>query len=177
MTIPNAVAALVSAQRLQAVPPDIVAARARLARADQKLAAARQIARIDIEVAYFTAYDATRIAVTAHMLSLGYRVRAVPRVHEAVGVYAEAMLNTPSASQFQRMRRRRNRAEYDDIIIGRRTSKPILPTLKRSSMPSARTSRPERRAVRYRSPAAASASRMPRSKTLRSLPRGLQDAS
>jgi hypothetical protein len=119
MTVPNAVAALVGAQRLQVVPADIVAARARLARADQKLAAARQIARIDIEVAYVTTYDATRIAVTAHMLSLGYRVRAVPRAHEAVGVYAEAMLNTPSASEFQRMRRRRNKAEYDDIIIGR----------------------------------------------------------
>lgn len=79
MTVPNAVAALVSAQRLQVVPADIVAARARLARADQKLAAAPQIARIDIE----------------------------------------AMLNTPSASQFQRIRRRRNKAEYDDIIIGR----------------------------------------------------------
>jgi hypothetical protein len=62
MTVPNAVVALVSAQRLQAVPPDIVAARARLARADQKLAA-RHLARIDIEVAYLTAYDATRIAV------------------------------------------------------------------------------------------------------------------
>jgi hypothetical protein len=119
MTVPNAVAALVSEQRLQAVPADIVAARARLARADQKLEAARKIARIDIEVAYVTAYDATRIAVTAHMLSVGYRVRAVPRAHEAVGLYAEAVLNTPSASQFQRIRRRRNKAEYDDIIIGR----------------------------------------------------------
>jgi hypothetical protein len=119
MTVPNQVAALVGAQRLQVVPADIVAARARLARADQKLEAARKIAGIDIEVAYVTAYDATRIAVTAHMLSLGYRVRAVPRAHEAVGLYAEAVLNTPSASQFQRIRRRRNKAEYDDIIIGR----------------------------------------------------------
>lgn len=52
------------------------------------------------------------------MLSLGYRVRAVARAHEAVGVYAEAMVDTPSAFEFQRMRRRRNKSEYDDIVIG-----------------------------------------------------------
>lgn len=72
MTLPNAVAALVTAQRLQRVPADVAAGRARLARAERKLTAARKIAAIDVEVAYVTAYDATRIAVTAHMLSIGY---------------------------------------------------------------------------------------------------------
>ncbi len=57
-------------------------------------------------------------AVTAHMLSIGYRVRAVARAHEAVGAYAEAMISTPHAVEFQRMRRLRNKAEYDDIVIG-----------------------------------------------------------
>jgi hypothetical protein len=28
------------------------------------------------------------------------------------------MINTPSAFEFQRMRRRRNKAEYDDVVIG-----------------------------------------------------------
>jgi hypothetical protein len=66
-----------------------------------------------------TAYDATRIAVTAHMLSVGARVRGVAGAHEAVGVYAEAMIDTASAFEFQRMRRRRNKSEYDDAVIGR----------------------------------------------------------
>lgn len=118
MTAPNAVAALVTAQRLQRVPADLATARARLARADDKLATARKIASIDVEVAYVTAYDAARIAVTAHMLSVGYRVRAMSGAHEAVGVYAEAMVTTPSAVEFQRMRRKRNKAEYDDIVVG-----------------------------------------------------------
>jgi hypothetical protein len=59
-----------------------------------------------------------RIAVTAHMLSLGYRVRAIAAAHEAVGIYAEAMIISPSTSEYQRMRRRHNKAEYDDITIG-----------------------------------------------------------
>lgn len=66
-----------------------------------------------------TAYDAMRIAVTAHMLSLGYRVRAIAGAHEAVGVYAEAMISSPSAREFRRMQRRRNKSEYDGIAIGR----------------------------------------------------------
>lgn len=118
MTLPNAVTALIRAQRIEQVPADLVGARARLARADNKLESARKIAAIDIEVAYVTMYDAARIAVTAHMLSIGYRIRAVARAHEAVGTYAEAMINTPSAFEFQRMRRRRNKAEYDDVVIG-----------------------------------------------------------
>ena len=100
------------------MPADLRSARARLSRAEDKLAAARKIATIDIEIAYVTAYDATRIAVSAHMLSIGYRVRAVVGAHEAVGTYAEAMINTASAVEFQRMRRRRNKAEYDDVVIG-----------------------------------------------------------
>lgn len=37
--------------------------------------------------------------------------------------------------EFQRMRRRRNKAEYDDIAIGRPTSPPISPMPRRSSRP------------------------------------------
>ena len=119
MTLPDAVNQLVTARRLERVPADAENARARLARADEKLDAARKIAEIDVEVAYVTAYDATRIAVTAHMLSVGARVRGVAGAHEAVGVYAEAMIDTASAFEFQRMRRRRNKSEYDDAVIGR----------------------------------------------------------
>lgn len=59
-----------------------------------------------------------RIAVTAHMLSLGYRVRTIAAAHQAVGIYAEAMITSPSTSEYQRIRRRRNKSEYDDITIG-----------------------------------------------------------
>ena len=119
MTLPTPVSQLVAAGRLERVPADAASARARLTRAEEKLAAAVKIAAIDVEIAYVTAYDATRIAVTAHMLSFGFRVRGIAGAHEAVGSYATAMIASPSAHEFQRMRRRRNKSEYDDVIIGR----------------------------------------------------------
>lgn len=119
MTVPKPVATLLTARRLEQVPADRPSAALRLARAEEKLDAARKIAAIDVEVAYVTAYDAMRIAVTAHMLSLGSRVRAIAAAHEAVGTYAEAMITSPSTGEYQRIRRRRNKAEYDDITIGR----------------------------------------------------------
>jgi len=119
VTLPQPVAALLAAGRLEQVPTDRPSALLRLRRAEEKLGVARQIATIDVEVAYVTAYDATRIAVTAHMLANGYRAQAIARAHEAVGDYAEAMITSPSSREFQRMRRRRNKAEYDDIVISR----------------------------------------------------------
>ncbi|MHB8340237.1 MAG: hypothetical protein ACYDB7_03575 [Mycobacteriales bacterium] len=117
MTLPQSVSTLITARRLEQVPADRPSALVRLSRAEEKLDAARKIA--DIDVAYVTGYDATRIAVTAHMLSLGYRVRAIAGANEAVGVYAEAMIPSPSTIEFQRIRRRRNMSEYDDGTIGR----------------------------------------------------------
>jgi uncharacterized protein (UPF0332 family) len=118
VTAPKPVATLLTARRLEQVPADRPSAQLRLARAEEKLDAARKIAAIDVEIAYVTAYDAMRIAVTAHMLSLGYRVRAIAAAHEAVGIYAEAMINSASTGEYQRIRRRRNKSEYDDITIG-----------------------------------------------------------
>jgi len=118
VTVPQPVATLLTSLRLERVPADRPSAQLRLARAEEKLEAARKIAAIDTEVAYVTAYDAMRIAVTAHMLSLGYRVRAIAGAHEAVGIYAEAMINSPNTLEYQRIRRRRNKSEYDDITIG-----------------------------------------------------------
>jgi len=118
VTVPRAVATLITSRRLEPVPADRPSARLRLTRAEEKLEAARKIAAIDVEIAYVTAYDAMRIAVTAHMLSLGYRVRAITAAHEAVGIYAEAMINSPSTLEYHRIRRRRNKSEHDDIAIG-----------------------------------------------------------
>jgi hypothetical protein len=119
MTVPQPFAALLTARRIEQVPADRPSALVRLSRAEEKLDVAYKIAAIDVEVAYVTGYDATRIAVTAHMLAIGYRARPVAGAHEAVGVYAEAMIASPSAREFQRMRRRRNKSEYEDITIGR----------------------------------------------------------
>ncbi|HST50104.1 hypothetical protein [Jatrophihabitans sp.] len=110
--------ALITARRIEQVPADRPSALLRLVRAEEKLEAARKIAAFDVEVAYVVSYDAARIAVTAHMLAAGYRVRAIAGAHEAVGTYAEAVIASPSVGEFQRMRRRRNKAEYDDIAIG-----------------------------------------------------------
>jgi hypothetical protein len=118
VTIPKPVAKLLTAKRLQQVPADRPSAQLRLARAEEKLDAARKIAAIDTEIAYVTAYDAMRIAVTAHMLSVGYRVPGIAGAHETVGIYAEATISSPSTVEYQRIRRRRNKSEYDDITIG-----------------------------------------------------------
>ena len=101
MILPQPVVMLLTASRLEQVPADPVSAQLRLTRAEEKLETARKIAAID------------------HMLSLGYRVRAIAAAHEAVGTYAEAMINSPSTSEYQRIRRRRNKSEYDDTTVGR----------------------------------------------------------
>jgi hypothetical protein len=116
---PKPIATLLAARRLEQVPVDRPSAQLRLARAQERLDAARKIAAIDVEVAYVTAYDVMRLAVAAHMLSLGYRIRGVAGAHEAVGIHAEAMIASPSTSEYQRIRRRHNKSEYDDVTIGR----------------------------------------------------------
>ncbi len=117
VTIPIAVGALVAAGRLQAVPADRLTARRRVARAGEMLDAARKIAAIDVAIAYATAYDAMRIAVTAHMLGLGYRdITAGPGT---IAIYARAVLSSPSVDEYERIARRRDESEYDASIIGR----------------------------------------------------------
>lgn len=119
MTAPDAVQRLVAAGRLEVVPVDLPTARTRLERATEKLSSAKSIAEIDVEIAYVTTYDAARIAVTAHVLANGYRAKPISRAHEAVGDYAETSIDSPSAAQFRALRRRRNKAEYDDIVLSR----------------------------------------------------------
>lgn len=67
---------LIAARRLEAVPDDLPSAHSRLERAIEKLDAAKAIVEIDVEIAYVSAYDATRIAITAHMLAAGFRARS-----------------------------------------------------------------------------------------------------
>jgi len=64
--LPNSVTALITARRLERVPADLPSARGRLSR-DEDMRCGRSQDRLhrDIEIGYLTAYDATRIAVTA----------------------------------------------------------------------------------------------------------------
>jgi hypothetical protein len=140
MTLPNSVAALITAQRLERVPADLPSALARLSRAEDKLAAARKIATIDVEIAYVTAYDATRIAVTAHMLSIGYRARAVPRAHEPVGTYAEAMISTPAPTSTNGCAGDATSRSTTTLLSVKPTSSLTSATRKPSSPPFATTS-------------------------------------
>jgi len=55
VTVPQPVATLLTSLRLEQVPADRPSAQLRLARAEEKLEAARKIAAIDTEVAYVTA--------------------------------------------------------------------------------------------------------------------------
>lgn len=114
------VAELLAAGRLEPVPPDRGAARLRLSRADQHLRTDASLLGQDNEVAYGSLYDAARKAVTAHMLAHGLRAGAAQGAHTAVGIYALEAIPDPSRSvlEFQRMRRRRNKSEYDDMVIG-----------------------------------------------------------
>lgn len=114
------VAEMVRAGRLEAVPVDLATAASRLSRAEQHLATATALLGQDNEVAYGSLYDAARKAITAHMLAHGLRAPARPGAHETVGLYASERVPDPTGSvaQFQRMRRRRNKSEYDDMVVG-----------------------------------------------------------
>ncbi len=111
---------LLGAGRLQQVPADRDAALARLQRAVQHLATARELVGRDNEVAYGSLYDAARKAITAHMLAHGLRATARAKAHEAVGQYAAEWIPDSSGgvAAFDRLRRRRNRSEYEDAVIG-----------------------------------------------------------
>ena len=137
MTLPHPVAALLNARRLEQIPADQLSAELRLARAEEKLDAARKIAAIDVEVAYVTAYDAMRIAVTAHMLALGYRVRAISAAHEAVGIYAETMITSQAPTSTSAFGADATRLSTTTSPSAARTSRLESRTLLRSSKPSA----------------------------------------
>ena len=60
-------------------------------------------------------YDAARKAVDAHMAAGGYRARSRPGAHEAVALYARAVIGgdySKDAQALDGMRKQRNRAEY-----------------------------------------------------------------
>lgn len=116
------VAQRLASGQLERVPNDQATALDRLARAEQHLATAASLAGVDNEVAYGSLYDAARKAITAHMLANGLRATArAAGAHAVVGDYGLERIPDPSGSihQFQRIRRLRNRSEYEDFAFGR----------------------------------------------------------
>ena len=114
---------LLEAGRIELVPADVPAAGALLEEATRHLGSAAAVASTDPNGAYSLLYDAARKAVTAHMLTRGYRVTS-GRLggHEAVVRYAEASLSdcpySEHVAEFDRMRRARNRSEYGVATFG-----------------------------------------------------------
>ena len=110
--------------RVERVTPDIAAAWERVAEAKVHLASSVTLAGSDPALAYVALYDAARKAITAHMQANGYRATNRLGAHQAVALYAEATLGTgtalPHIRAFDRMRRARNRSEYDNQPITER---------------------------------------------------------
>ncbi len=105
---------LLAGRAVQQVEADADSAAASLEEAARHLASARAITDTDPNGAYQLLYDAARKAVAAHMLSRGYRATNALGAHAVVARYSAAVLaaRTPSATELDRLRRRRNRSEY-----------------------------------------------------------------
>ncbi len=112
------IAELVHDGRIELVPPDPEAARTILLEARRHLESAETVAASDPNGAYALLYDAARKAVTAHMLAKGCRVAARSGAHQSVVLYAEEALGGGDVPQLDRMRRNRNRSEYDVKVFG-----------------------------------------------------------
>ena len=115
----DALRRLLDAGLMEEVEPHGEDALLRLDEAERHLASAGQIAANDPNGAFQLAYDAARKAATAHMLARGLRVTNQPGAHATTGRYAVSEIGEAFAP-FDRMRRRRNRAEYGTTLISER---------------------------------------------------------
>jgi uncharacterized protein (UPF0332 family) len=88
-----------------------------LASAERKLASAHKILAFDEEACLQQAYEAMLKASLAFMFSHGFRARSQPGHHIAIIDFVRARLDKKHASLltvFDRLRRKRNLALYDD---------------------------------------------------------------
>src|SRR5271168_2071957 len=88
-----------------------------LASADKKLASARKILAFDEEACLQQAYEAMLKASLGFMFSHGFRARSQPGHHVAIIEFVRARIDKKHAgliSVFDRLRRMRNLALYDD---------------------------------------------------------------
>jgi uncharacterized protein (UPF0332 family) len=88
-----------------------------LASADKKLASARKILAFDEEACLQQAYEAMLKASLGFMFSYGFRARSQPGHHIAIIDFARARIDRKHSALltvFDRLRRKRNLALYDD---------------------------------------------------------------
>ena len=88
-----------------------------LASADKKLASARMILAFDEEACLQQAYEAMLKASLGFMFSHGFRARSQPGHHIAIIEFVRAHIDKKHAgllTVFDRLRRKRNMALYDD---------------------------------------------------------------
>lgn len=108
---------LVEKGLLERVEPDEAIAQELLAEARRHLTSAARIAGDDPNGAYQLLYDAARKALIAHMAASGVRVaRGRLGGHETTGKYGKVALSSAASealANFDRMRRNRNRSEYE----------------------------------------------------------------
>jgi uncharacterized protein (UPF0332 family) len=110
--LPLSLEQLLSSGSIEDVGADPETALARLEESERHVESAEAIAASDPNGAYQMAYDAARKAVTAHMASAGFRVRADKGGHALTARYASEAISKELGNQLDRMRRRRNRSEY-----------------------------------------------------------------
>lgn len=121
--MPETVDDLVARGRIEAVVPDAAAARAELEQAQANIASAEgDLSETNPGLAYTAIYDATRLAISAHMRASGYRVTGGSGAHVKFGEYAAAALAGRAIGEhlarFNRMRQTRNRLEYGAGNVG-----------------------------------------------------------
>ena len=88
-----------------------------LTSADRKLASAHKILAFDEEACLQQAYEAMLRASLGFMFSRGFRARSQPGHHIAIIEFVRARIDAKHAgllTVFDRLRRRRNMALYDD---------------------------------------------------------------
>src|ERR1700730_12633762 len=88
-----------------------------LASADKKVASARKILAFDEEACLQQAYEAMLKASLGYMFSHGFRARTLPGHHIAIIEFVRLCIDRKHASLltvFDRLRRKRNLALYDD---------------------------------------------------------------
>jgi hypothetical protein len=107
---------------IEKVEPDQATATGWLDDARRHLEAATKIAELDRSGAYVLAYDAARKSLAAVLLTSGHRVLSRPGSHQALAQYAESMADQtgePALTRFDRLRRNRNRSEYESLTFGK----------------------------------------------------------
>lgn len=117
----SAVDSLVNGGRLEKVLPDATRAKTFADRAEAGVESIDLLVNTDI--AYNVGYDACHDLGEAVLAAYGYRTRAGSGQHVAVGAFLRAIFSDPpgkqAASDFDRLRRSRNKSRYDVVPVGR----------------------------------------------------------